>query len=284
MSKSKMKSAYILSVIILILATTSALGGLFIPNLYRDNDFVIPLWKVNDLVTLLVAVPMLITALILSRRGSQRALLVWLAMLNYMLYNYAFYLFGAAFNWYFLIYVALFTLSMFALIFGLVNIDANQIGKNFRNKTPVKWISSYMLFVSVGLTTLYIIQSLGFVATGQLPTIVVKTGHPTSVIFALDLSLLVPVFVLGAIWLWKRRPWGYVLASMSLVKGTTYTLVLTIVSLWEVNAGVSGASVEMPLWLGLTIAGLVASMLLLVNFDQSSSRPYWGRRLTVQES
>lgn len=284
MSKSKMKSAYILSVIILILATTSALGGLFIPNLYRDNDFVIPLWKVNDLVTLLVAVPMLITALILSRRGSQRALLVWLAMLNYMLYNYAFYLFGAAFNWYFLIYVALFTLSMFALIFGLVNIDANQIGKNFRNKTPVKWISSYMLFVSVGLTTLYIIQSLGFVATGQLPPIVVKTGHPTSVIFALDLSLLVPVFVLGAIWLWKRRPWGYVLASMSLVKGTTYTLVLTIVSLWEVNAGVSGASVEMPLWLGLTIAGLVASMLLLVNFDQSSSRPYWGRRLTVQES
>lgn len=35
---------------------------------------------------------MLVVALILSRRGSQRAQLVWLGMLDYMLYNYAFYL------------------------------------------------------------------------------------------------------------------------------------------------------------------------------------------------
>jgi len=41
----------------------------------------------------------------------------------------------------------------------------------------------------------------GFVATGQLPPFVIQTGHPTSVIFALDPSLVVPVLALGAIWL-----------------------------------------------------------------------------------
>jgi hypothetical protein len=204
-------------------------------------------------------------------------------MLNYMLYNYAFYLFAAAFNWFFLIYVALFALSIFALIFGLVNIDANRIGQKFREKTPVKWISGYMLFVAVGLTTIYVIQSLGFVVTGQLPPIIVKTGHPTSVIFALDLSLLAPVFVLGAIWLWKRKPWGYVLAAMSIVKGTTYTLVLTVVAIWGANAGVPGALAEMPLWLVLTVAGLIVSLLLLGNFGQLSSRPSIARSQSVQE-
>ncbi len=265
MSDTKLKPVYILSVIIAILATVASAGGLFLGSLYRDNTFVTSLWGGNDLVTLVVAVPMLVAALVLSMRGSHRAQLVWLAMLNYMLYNFAFYLFGAAFNWFFLIYVALFTLSILALIFGLVNIDVNQIGQRFQSRTPVKWISGYLLFVAIGLSIIYVTQSLGFVATGQLPEIVVKTGHPTSVIFALDLSLLVPVFVIGAIWLWRRRPWGYVLASMSMVKGATYTLVLTVVSFWGAQAGVPGASGEAPLWLFLTIVGLVGSLFLLGN-------------------
>lgn len=66
---------------------------------------------------------MLVAALVLARRGSGRAQLVWLGMLAYTLYNYAFYLFGAAFNSLFLVYAALFTLSVFALLFGLVALD-----------------------------------------------------------------------------------------------------------------------------------------------------------------
>ena len=271
MLQAKLRPAYILSAIIAILATIASVGGLFLGDLYRDNTFVNSLWGGNDLVTLVIAVPMLVAALILAIRGSHRAQLVWMAMLNYMLYNYAFYLFAAAFNWFFLIYVALFALSIYALIFGLVKIDVNRISQQFRVRTPVKRISGYMLFVAIGLSTVYFIQSLVFITTGQLPDIVVKTGHPTSIIFALDLSLLVPVFVLGAIWLWKRRPWGYVLATMSMVKGATYTLVLTVVSLWAANIGVPGASAQIPLWLSLTIAGLVASLFLLGNLKQSNS-------------
>lgn len=270
MSQTKLRPVYIISAIIAILATFASAGGLFLDDLYRDNTFVTSLWGGNDLVTLVVAVPMLVVALIISMRGSDRAQLVWLAMLNYMLYNFAFYLFGAAFNWFFLVYVALFTLSIFGLIFALVNIDVNRIGKKFRERTPVKWISGYMMFVAIGLSIIYVVQSLAFIVNGQLPQIIVNTGHPTSVIFALDLSLLVPVFMLGAIWLWKRRPWGYVLATMSVVKGATYTLVLTVVSLWGAYAGVPGASEEMPLWLVLTIAGLVASLLLLGNLKSSN--------------
>lgn len=263
MLQTKMKPAYILSVIIVPLAIITSLGGLFIAELYRDNSFVTTLWKGNDLVTLVVAVPMLVIALILSRRGSQRALLVWLAMLDYTLYNYGFYLFGAAFNWFFLLYTALFALSIFALIFGLLNIDVNRISQIIQGRRPVKWISGYMLFVAIGLTIMYVAQSLVFIASGQLPSVVVKTGHPTSVIFALDLSLLIPAFILGAIWLWKRKPWGYVLAAISIIKGTTYTLVLTVVSIWGASAGVPGASAETPVWIFLTVVGLIASLSLL---------------------
>jgi len=267
MQNNKLRTVYYLSVFIIILATVASAGGLFLDGLYLDNAFITSLWGGNDLVTLVVAVPTLIIALVLSRRGSQRAQLLWLAMLNYMLYNFAFYLFGAAFNWFFLIYVTLFTLSTLAFIFGLVNIDVNQISQRFRSRTPVKWISVYLLLVAIGLSTMYIIQSLNFISTGQLPDIVIKSGHPTSLIYALDLSLLVPIFMIGGIWLWQRKPWGYVLASISMVKGTTYTLVLTVVSLWGAITSVPGAADEIPLWLVLTIIGLIGSLFLLGNMD-----------------
>jgi cellulose synthase/poly-beta-1,6-N-acetylglucosamine synthase-like glycosyltransferase len=214
MLQTKFKSAYILSAVITVLALVASAGGLFIGDLYRDNAFVKTAWYGNDLMTLLVAVPLLVVTLILSMRGSQRAQLVWLGLLVYMLYNYAFYLFGAAFNRFFLIYVALFALSIFALIFALPRVDVNGISQKFQARTPVKWISGFMLFFALLLGGIWIAQSLGFVASGQVPQTVADTGHPTSVVFALDLSLLMPGMILGAILLWKRQPWGYVLGAM----------------------------------------------------------------------
>lgn len=206
MEKSNLKSAYIFSIHIAVLATIASVGGLLLDGLYRDNAFVKTTWLGNDAATLFLAVPILVTALIFSLRGSFKAQLVWMGMLDYVLYNYAFYLFGAAFNWFFLIYVTLVGLSIFALVFGLTNLDVNKICQQFRERTPVKQIGGYFLFVAFGLTLVYFIQSIAFITTGEAPAIITKSGHVTNVIFALDLTLLIPWFVLGALWLMKRKP------------------------------------------------------------------------------
>ena len=102
MSK-KFKTTFILSVLIAVLALVASAGGLFLDNLYRDNPFVTAVWQGNDAVTLFVAVPILVVASILAQRGSKRALLIWLGSLDVILYNYAFFLFAARLNWFFLI-------------------------------------------------------------------------------------------------------------------------------------------------------------------------------------
>lgn len=108
-----LKLAFNLSIIIAILMVVASLGRLFIEDIYLDNLLVRAGWLGNDLVTLCVAVPLLITSMVLAKNGSSLALLVWLGMVLYTLYNYAFYLFVAAFNSLFLVYAALFTLSIF---------------------------------------------------------------------------------------------------------------------------------------------------------------------------
>ena len=241
----------------------ASIGGHLIEGVYRDNEFVVSLWRGNDLVTLVAAVPLLISAIIFARRGSVRGQLVWLGMLAYALYNYAFYLFAAAFNELFLFYVGIFTLSIYALIFALINTDAEKIAGRFRLQTPVKLIGGYMLFIAAGLSFLWIGSSLRFVATGIVPADIIMTEHPTGIVYALDLSLLVPVLILGGVWLWRREAWGFVLAAMSLIKGATYTLVLTVTSLYAANYS------ETPIWLSVTAASLLAIGFLLGNLKSA---------------
>jgi hypothetical protein len=259
------KPVTVLSVLVAVLATIASAGGLLLDGLYRDNAFVTTTWLGNDAVTLFLAIPILIGAMVISnRKPSGSAYLIWMGALDYMLYNYAFYLFGAAFNWFFLVYAALLALSILALIFGLVNLDMDGISRLVRERTPVKWIGGYFLFVASGLGLVYLIQSIGFIFTDNVPAIVAITEHPTNVVFALDLTLLIPWLILGAVWLMKRKPWGYVIAGILNVKGPLYTLVLAVNSILVVNAGISETS-ELPLWGTLTALGLIASGLFYFN-------------------
>jgi hypothetical protein len=265
--------APLLSALIAILAGTASAGGLLIGDLYRDNMWVTSAWHGNDLITLAVAVPVLVAALVLCLRGSARAQLVWLGMLAYMLYGYAFYLFGAAFNRFFLIYAALFGLSIFAMVFALPGVDAVGISQRFRATTPVRWVGGYMVITALGLGGAWIAMSLTFVVTGRMPQPIVASDHPTGVVFALDLSLLVPGLMLAGVWLWRHRPWGYVLGVMMNVKGATYTLGLTVASVVAARAGVTGASAEIPIWLCLTLVNLTASALLLGHMQARAPDP-----------
>lgn len=269
MLPTKVQPAYLLSAIIGVLALVASAGGLFVEGLYRDKTWTSSQLRGNDLVTLIVVVPLLVAAMVHSRRGSQRAQLVWLGSLAYMLYNYAFYLFGAAFNDYFLIYAALLALTILTFLFALPTIDAAGIGRQFRLRTPVRWISVYLLLIAVFLGGMWITQSLRFVATGEVPPVIIDSEHPTSVVFALDLALLVPFLVVAAIWLWQHRPWGYVLGAILLVKGTAYPLALVAMSVFAHDAGIPGAFDLMPLWVGFTVVSLVAAGFLFGNMGST---------------
>lgn len=263
------RSAYVLSLIIVALTALATAGGLLITNLYRDNSFVTSTWLGNDAVMLVVAVPLLAIATVAARRGSARAYLIWLGLLQSILYNYGFYLFGAAFNRFFMLYAALFGMSIWALMIGLLNIQVNALARDFEPKTPVRRLAGYMLVVGLGLSTVYIAQWLGFVASGEVPPIIAKTGHPTNIVFALDLSLVVPMLVVGAIWLWRREPWGYVLAAMVNVKGAVYMLGLCAATLTAYWSGTLASLAELTLWATIGIGCAVAAFVLLANLQRA---------------
>lgn len=268
MTKDKNKVLSILSLVIAILALIASLGGLFMKDLYRDNAFVVAAWQGNDIVTLFVVVPIMLTSLFFLKRDSKKARLFWMGSLWYMIYNYMFYMFGAAFNYFFLLYVAIFTLSTYILIFALMKTDSVEVSQQFSDRTPVRWISGFMIFFAVLLGIMWVMLSLGFILTGVVPQSITQTDHPTGVVFASDLSLLIPALIFSAILLWKRRPWGYVLGSVVLIKAVAYGLaliIMTVVSYLKLRI----IDPFIILWIVLTLGCLLSLGFLLGNMKKN---------------
>ena len=259
----------ILSYLIAGLGAFASGVGIFGDGVYQGTDFVISTWLGNDLSTLLIAIPALLISLRSSKQGSSKGLLVWIGMLDYMLYNYAFYLFGAAFNMLFFAYVILFALSLWALILALLSLDMANIGRAFSESTPVRRIATYLVFVAISLTTVYFLQWLSFMKTGQQLDIILMTGHPTNLVFALDLSLVVPVLGVGAVLLWQKRPWGFVLAAMANVKASFYMLTLSAATYTAFRAGTITSMSEVGLWISIGFGSALAVFFQLRHVKES---------------
>jgi hypothetical protein len=246
-------------VVVAALMTAQAAIAIALPGLYRDEDWALEAWRLNDIVTLALAVPLLVVALLWARRGSMRATLVWFGVLQYGLYNYAFYLFGAALNAFFLLYVALFVSSTLALILGFVGLDAGRVRGSVGERMPVRIVTGYLVFWAAALGFAWAGQWLGFVMAGRVPEI---GEEPFRLIAALDLSLVVSPLVIASWLLWRRNVWGFILAVVLLVKGVLYSLLLSAASLPLID-GEWGGDPFLPLWLVLA-AGAIASLAALL--------------------
>jgi len=250
----------ILSAVIGVLMVFASLGGLFLHGLYRDNAWSTAAFRGNDLATLLLAVPVLAVALVLARRGSDRARLVWFALLAYSVYNYAFYLFGTTFNDFFLLYAVLESLSLITLALAIPAIAAIRWPVR---RAPARVVAGYMAVVGVVFGAMWITQAVQFLISGTVPKVIVDSGLHTSIVFALDLTLIVPAMLTGAMLLWRGHPGGVVLGVVTNVVGALYMTALAVGGAFQARAGISGATWAAPPYIELAITSLAACWLLL---------------------
>ncbi len=260
--KGRLRATFALATLTGILMLVQSATGMLLPGLYRDQGFALEAWRVNDPVTLFVAVPVLFVSLALARRGSARGFLVLLGALQYAFYNYAFYLFGAVLNVHFLLYVASFVASAIGLVAGLTALDAAAIGRSFSAATPVRLVAGYMGIWSAVLGVAWVGQWLAFALTGTVPEL---GDEPFRLIAALDLSLVVTPVGLGAVWLWARRGWGYVIAVVLNVKGAMYAGLLAVASLVGGPVADGGGDGLLGLWVFFVVGSVASLVLLLAN-------------------
>jgi len=258
---------WLLTYMIVVLMAASSVAGLWIPALYRDDPATEAIFRAYDLVSLIVVAPTLVLASLLARWGSVRAQLSWAGLLAYCVYAYAFYVFGTAFNGVFLVHVAIFTVSVVALVFILANIDVVGIAQSFRERTPVRTVSVFLILLAVPIGAFWVFFSLRIAITGEPPadTLLVQPQSGLHLAYVLDLTLLVVPYTLAAVLMWRRAAWGYVAATVLLVSGLVHQLSYMAALVFQAQADVPGATafdVQEPV---IVAVYLIALALLLAN-------------------
>jgi hypothetical protein len=256
-----LRAAYVMSWLIAGLMVVSSVAGLFVHDLYKDGAWAREAVRGGDLVTLVLAAPLLIVALILARRGSLRAQAVWMGMLAYSLYGYAYYVFGSRFNDLFLVHIALFSLSVFALACALPNLDVHAIAERLRTERAARWIGGYLVVVGALQGALWGYLLVRYVATGELMHDIPVAGQ--HMVFALDLSLLMPSLILAGVLLFRRTTMGFVLGTAMAVMGAVYQVNMMMAGVFQANADVAGIKAFPPESLFLTATFVIAAGVLL---------------------
>lgn len=250
----KRRSELVLSVLIVALAAAAAFTGLALPTVYRDAPSVVPQALGQDVVTLFVVIPLLALATTATLLGSVRGRLLWLGALGYMVYTYGTYALWARWNPLFLVYVAIFGLSLYAVALGMVRTDAAGLRATLISTGPARPIARFLVTTAVLVSALWLGEEIVALLRSELPATLVQLETSTNVVHVFDLGVVMPAFVITAVLLWGDRPWGYVLAGLLLVKAATIGMAV-LAMMWFM--GRAGYAVAAPI--GVLFGAITAS-------------------------
>jgi hypothetical protein len=237
------RGALILSALVAVLMLFASVAGVVLDGVYPGPASTAAMFRGYDVVTLTVAVPVFVLALIGVRRKALVAELVWIAMLAYAAYTYAFYLFAPAFNDLFLLHIGVFAAALFGLVWALSSLDPASMPGRFHPRTPVRFISGVLALLALGLGGMWVYAAARFAIAGELPvgSALVETDTVVHLGIALDLAVLVPTYALAAVWLWRRAGWGYALAAVALIAGTLHQLTYVVALQFQAAQAVPGS-------------------------------------------
>ena len=245
-------------------------------GLYRyDSLFAATGYKGQDAVTLVLGIPLLVLCIVLYRRGSLRGGWLLMGMLAYFLYVYASMALGAAYNSLFLVYIALFSASLFAFVLAFTSIDLQTVSARFSTRLPHRAIAIF-LFVS-GLLTLFVwLEPLvGVLVRGQPPKLL--AASTTIITDVLDLGIIVPALFLSGALVLRRDPRGYQIAFPLFVIIVILLPVIAASTTSQLAAGITFTTGEIvgPIS-GFLVLGLIALAIIVAmlrSIPGSAPRP-----------
>lgn len=265
------RTATFLSAIVLVLLPVAAAVGLFVPGFYRDATTMVPQARGQDLVTLLIAEPLLLGVLVAARHGRVAAPAIWIGVLGYVLYTYAMYSYTAYFNALFLVYVAVLSASLFALVDLVIHLDSAQLKASIRTTLPARPIAGFLALVGLLFLFTWLGQIVPATLHGTVPDAVAQAKTPTSAVYVQDLGIMIPLLFLAARWLWQRRARGYMLGLSLLVTADVMLLALVSMALFMEQANLADALTMAGLFAMLTIASFGFTALFLANLGRPTT-------------
>jgi len=238
-------------------------------GLYRYD----PAWfalegVVWDVINLVIGLPLFGIAIYLSQKNSVRGRLLLGGLLFYFFYVYIMATTGYALNRMFIVYVAIFALSGVAFFLNLHGIDVAHLPLQVSARFPRRLFIGFTFIMGSVLVFLWLGRIIPIMVNDRFPPEI--AGLTTLVSQGVDLGIVVPLLLSTGILLWRRSPWGYLLAGISLSYGLLMCITLpAFIAVPLIQDGKTNLIEASPL-LVLCLAGLVLVWMFYGNILEKS--------------
>ena len=208
---------FILSLVTAFLMTAVSLGGLLFPSTIYPTTELRETFLTNDLVNLLVGLPVLLVSIWLTKHGKLICLLCWPGALLYIAYNYLAYLFGIPAGGLTLIFLLIVLISVYTTVLFLRNIDAKNVQEHLAGAVPVRLSGWVLLLFGV----MFSLRAMGILF--QDKTSQISSSELGVLVADLAISML---WIVGGISLLRHKPFGYVSGLGLLFTGSALFIAL----------------------------------------------------------
>jgi hypothetical protein len=221
--EDKVATLRILAALTAILALVASLAGVAVPDLYKPivSGDGAPFIYGQDVISL-VAAALLLAIL---TRTSAKFNIVQSGIVGYLFYAYTPYVMGTMYNSLYFIYIAILSLSIFYLIVAFVSIQYEDM--EFSMPATLRMvIAGYCVAIVVLFAPQWVIAIVNNIQTDAWRGSI--GFHYMFYVYILDLTFVLPVCLLTAIFILRKKVLGYVLGGIISMKG--FTLMLSVAS------------------------------------------------------
>jgi len=250
----------------------------FVPGILRGTAVMNGSAHGTALVMLLVAVPTLLAGAVRGSRGSTRGLFAWLGATGYLAYNALLLLLATPFNRLFLLYEAVLGLSLAVLWLLVARVDRRDLAARLQ-LAPARVLAAFIATVVVLNTAAWLRDVVPATIAGRDLTSMAGSGLTTNPLYVFDLAVWLPLAATAGVWLWRRRPAGYLVGGAFLVFWLIESVGVATDQWFGSHADPYASIATMAgswMFAALALVGLVPVVLLLRHAGPTPARPGGG--------
>jgi len=203
----------------------------------QDSFFKAPIFIGSDATMLFLVVPLMIFAIIgnINKRtlGSK---LFLIGVLATVLYYATSMVFGVTYNMAELLYIALFSSSLFTLITLMIDINLIKLRKSQKWLLPTKGLRMFLIVSGVALFGIWLMDILPSLFNGKSLTLI--ENYTTEITYAIDMGIISPLMFICLRLLNKKEGLGDVLLAILLTLCTVMGIMLPIQTIVQTLAGI----------------------------------------------
>ena len=253
----------ILSLIAAGLSCATSLAGILRPDTYARDPRTWAVQAVAQDWANLLAVAGLVWSAVVLRRGSPRALYVWLGCLLYLIYAFAIYAFAVRFNHLFLAYVAVLGLSFYALVGAVAQLDVTEATTPLRGQPHLAGAGNLLVIIGILFGGLWLSEDVPHVLANTPPASLAETGLLTNPVHVLDLAFFLPAMILAGVLTRRQNRWGLLFVVPLLVFVVAMGLAVLAVFALSAREGLPiAAPAAVAVAVIVVLGGVYATLLL----------------------